>query len=86
MHAGTVHGALVSIVAAILAVLLIVREWQYSMHAHTAATLQVENRFNPAGTRLNVTFDIEFPHILCDHMSISAEDTSGTHFKWILKH
>ncbi|KAG5175856.1 endoplasmic reticulum vesicle transporter-domain-containing protein [Tribonema minus] len=74
---GTVHGALMSAVAFLLACVLIARELQYSMAVRTTTNLEVDSRFDPAGRRTNVTFDIKFPRIACDHISISAEDNNG---------
>jgi Endoplasmic Reticulum-Golgi Intermediate Compartment (ERGIC) len=66
-----------SVVAGLLALALLTRELQYSMAVRTTTNLEVDSRFDPAGRRTNVTFDVKFPSIACDHISISAEDNNG---------
>ena len=77
IHAGTMHGALMSLIAIILAIFLISRELQYSLSVRTSTTLQVDSQFDPFGRRTNFTFSLQFPNIACRDVSVSAEDNNG---------
>ncbi|CAN0187037.1 unnamed protein product [Discosporangium mesarthrocarpum] len=70
----TVHGAVVSCVAAVAVTLLFWRELQFSLQTETVEQLFVNSTINPM---LNISFDVVFPRISCSMISIDAEDSTG---------
>eukprot|EP00613_Pedinella_sp_CCMP2098_P000262 CAMPEP_0171618484 /NCGR_PEP_ID=MMETSP0990-20121206/14777_1 /TAXON_ID=483369 /ORGANISM="non described non described, Strain CCMP2098" /LENGTH=379 /DNA_ID=CAMNT_0012183303 /DNA_START=55 /DNA_END=1194 /DNA_ORIENTATION=- len=70
----TTHGACASIIAFTLMAFLFVSEYSFY------STIEVSDRLtvnSTHGEHLKVSFDILFPHIPCDIISLDALDTSG---------
>lgn len=70
----TTHGACLSFVALIVMSYLFVSEFMFYRNIDVKDRLIVNSTH---GEHLKVSFDINFPHIPCDLLSLDAMDTSG---------
>lgn len=70
----TLQGGLSTIVAVFVAMWLIHSELQYSYSVYTTDTLYVNSSH---GAAISVAFDIEFPRVSCDLITVAATDQAG---------
>lgn len=70
----TLQGGLTTLLAAIVSTWLIGTELQYSLGVYTRDRLYVNSSH---GAAISVAFEIEFPRVSCDLVSVAVTDQSG---------
>mmetsp|Transcript_38303 Transcript_38303/g.48319 ORF Transcript_38303/g.48319 Transcript_38303/m.48319 type:complete len:403 (-) Transcript_38303:258-1466(-) len=70
----TLHGAIVSVIAMVAAVILFYSELNYSMTTEVVDHLFVNSS---SGQALPISFNITFPSVPCELISVDVEDASG---------
>mmetsp|Transcript_21593 Transcript_21593/g.39490 ORF Transcript_21593/g.39490 Transcript_21593/m.39490 type:complete len:334 (+) Transcript_21593:85-1086(+) len=73
----TLSGAIVSIVAASVMILLFFSELSEFLHVNTQSEMFVD--VNRGGEKLTINIDVTFPRFPCGIMSLDAQDIIGTH-------
>ena len=79
----TVSGAIASIFSTISIVYLVAAELRYARQVRVKDRLWVNSTH---GAGVNVSFDIEFPNIACDIVSVDAMDASGQPMRGVWEH
>ena len=79
----TVSGAIASIFSTISIVYLVAAELRYARQVRVKDRLWVNSTH---GAGVNVSFDIEFPSIACDIVSVDAMDASGQPMRGVWEH
>mmetsp|Transcript_8037 Transcript_8037/g.24767 ORF Transcript_8037/g.24767 Transcript_8037/m.24767 type:complete len:499 (-) Transcript_8037:2130-3626(-) len=70
----TLQGGVSTVAAVVVALWLTRNEFRYSLGVYTTERLYVNSSH---GASISVAFDVEFPRISCDLVSVAATDASG---------
>jgi len=72
----TLFGAVASIVCGLVIVVLVWAEFLYYLQVSVVPEITLDHNRN---TKLNITFDVTFPHIGCAFLGVDTMDVSGNH-------
>ena len=72
----TVSGALISLVCSVVITVLVLGELRYYLAVQVRPEITLDQSL---GERLNISFDVTFPHVGCAFLGVDTMDISGNH-------
>jgi len=73
----TMSGALVSIISTVFMLILFITEFNEFLKVQTVSEMFID--INRGGDKLRVNIDLYFPNLICDLVSLDAQDIMGSH-------